>query len=500
METALPATTDSPGATTLTHDSGIRRAYTALVFALCVAWLISIAPQFLNDPDTFWHIRTGHDIWETRSFPTTDQYSHSYFGQPWIAKEWLAQLLLFAAHSMGGWNALAGLAVLSIAATGALSFHFLSRRLNPSLAVALTLVAVFASSQTYLARPHILAFPIIVIWTEHVMRASEEDRSPPLALVALMVLWANLNASFAIGLVIAGFAFLNFLERAKNRIPDGIAAWLVFLAAAFLATAVHPYGFLPLMTAIAVFSGKDWLKGGEWRPIDVLADPVHEVLLLGLLAATLIAGLRLRLSKAAFVIVLLHLFLAHVRFAYLFYFLAPLACSYEIAQQRPSLGHFLRQRAFDRGPLATMAKHGRGTAAALSLLSAALIAHMLIGSNLRPPSDIAPANALGFARAANISGNVLNSGEFGGFLIFEGVKTYVDGRGDQLFDNAFLAEFAAGMRPGGDEAFGKLLKHYDIAWALLRASDPKLSVMMDQQPNFHRVFQDKDAIVYVRSD
>ena len=243
METALSASTVSPLATTLAHDSGIRRAYTALAFVLCVAWLITIAPQFLNDPDTFWHIRTGRDIWETGRFPVTDSYSHSYFGQPWIAKEWLAQLLLFAAHAIGGWNAVIALAILSIAATGALSFYYLSLRLNPLLAIVLALVAVFASSQTYLARPHVLAFPILVLWTEHIMRASEKDRAPPFALILLLVLWANLNGSFVIGLVIAGFGFLNFLQRAKSRAPAGTLSWLVFLAASLLATVIHPTAF-----------------------------------------------------------------------------------------------------------------------------------------------------------------------------------------------------------------------------------------------------------------
>src|SRR4029453_1055027 len=111
--------------------------------------------------------------------------------------------------------------------------------------------------------------------------------------------------------------------------------------------------------------------------------------------------------------------------------------------------------------------------AALSLLSATVMTHFLVASTHRPPSDIAPAAALDFARSAGISGNVLNSGEFGGYLISEGVRTYFDGRGDQLFDNAFLDEFSAGMQPGGEEAFGKLLQHYDIAWSLISTSDPK---------------------------
>ena len=490
------------GRATPTEEMGIRRVYTAFVFTLCLAWLIAIASQFLNDPDTFWHIRTGRDIWESGHLPVIDSYSHSYFGQPWIAKEWLAQLLLFAAHAIGGWNAVIGLAILSIAATGALSFYYLSLRLNPSLAIILTLIAVFASSQTYLARPHVLAFPIVIIWTEHVLRAAEKDEAPPLALILLMVLWANLNGSFLIGLVIAGFGFLSFLQRAKNPVPNGTVAWLVFLASSLLATAIHPYGARALTTAIGMFGAKEWLIWGEWRPVDVATDPVHEVLLLGLLAITLVAGLRLRASKAAFVVALLHLFLTHVRFAYLFYFLVPLACSYEVAQQKPNLANFFQWLKFDRAVFGTISRRSGSIVAALSLLSAAVFTYFLVASTYRPPSDIAPAAALEFARSAKISGNVLNSGEFGGYLIFEGVKTFLDGRGDQLFDDAFIGELSAGPQPNSDEALRKLsrlLERYNIAWSLLKTSDPRVS-MMDRLTNFRRVFQDKDAVIHIRTD
>jgi len=43
--------------------------------------------------------------------------------------------------------------------------------------------------------------------------------------------------------------------------------------------------------------------------------------------------LKLRFAKALFVLVMLHLFLTHIRLAYLFYFLLPLIISFEIATQ-----------------------------------------------------------------------------------------------------------------------------------------------------------------------
>ena len=35
----------------------------------------------------------GPRILETRSFPWVDEFSHTFHGQPWVAKEWISQLL-----------------------------------------------------------------------------------------------------------------------------------------------------------------------------------------------------------------------------------------------------------------------------------------------------------------------------------------------------------------------------------------------------------------------
>ncbi|MEI6202932.1 MAG: hypothetical protein WCP68_13360, partial [Enhydrobacter sp.] len=48
----------------------------------------------LADPDTHWHIAVGDWIVANRAMPHVDTFSFTFTGQPWIAKEWLSQLLL----------------------------------------------------------------------------------------------------------------------------------------------------------------------------------------------------------------------------------------------------------------------------------------------------------------------------------------------------------------------------------------------------------------------
>jgi len=57
---------------------------------------------FVLDPDVWWHIKVGQDILRTHLFPTIDSYSFTAAGTPWIAYEWLGEIVLALVHRAGG--------------------------------------------------------------------------------------------------------------------------------------------------------------------------------------------------------------------------------------------------------------------------------------------------------------------------------------------------------------------------------------------------------------
>ena len=65
-------------------------------------WLTT-AKSLLADPDSHWHVTVGNWILAHGAVPTVDIYSFTFAGQPWIAKEWLSQILLALAYDVGGW-------------------------------------------------------------------------------------------------------------------------------------------------------------------------------------------------------------------------------------------------------------------------------------------------------------------------------------------------------------------------------------------------------------
>ncbi len=66
--------------------------------AAIYALLLLLGARLLNDPDVYWHIAVGRWIVEHRAVPHVDPFSATMAGAPWIAKEWLSQLLYAGAH------------------------------------------------------------------------------------------------------------------------------------------------------------------------------------------------------------------------------------------------------------------------------------------------------------------------------------------------------------------------------------------------------------------
>ena len=128
------------------------------------------------------------------------------------------------------------------------------------------------------------------------------------------------------------------------------------------------------------------------------------------------------------------------------------------------------------------------------LIAAATAAASLHGYTHENPA-IAPAPALAVAKRAELSGPVFNDYDFGGYLIFEGVAPFVDGRVD-LYGDAFMRTYASALASEGD-ALPRVLDHYRIAWTLLMPDEPAVAAL-DRDPAWERLYADASAVVHRR--
>jgi hypothetical protein len=108
---------------------------------------------------------------------------------------------------------------------------------------------------------------------------------------------------------------------------------------------------------------------------------------------------------------------------------------------------------------------------------------------------VTPSSALAAAARLGLNGPVFNSEGFGGYLIFRGIPTLIDGRAE-LYGNAFLDRYLAAER-GDEAALTALLARYGITWTLVVPQQGAIS-RLDVLPGWRRVYTDAQAVIHMR--
>jgi hypothetical protein len=503
------AVTSGLSVATDSHDIAVLqrpRSSWALSWPLALGLVLFVwlpgSKGLLADPDSHWHITVGNWILAHGAVPTVDSFSFTFAGQPWIAKEWLSQVVLALAYDAGGWGAVAVLAAASIGFAFALMIRLLLRDIRPLPALLLTVAAVVMTAPHLLARPHVLAFPFMLIWVAGLVRAVEERRAPRPLLLLAMLAWANLHGGFTLGFLLCGAFALEALIGARDAAERKalFVEWAKFGIAAVLVACITPYGPESILVTFRIFNLGDALGMiSEWQSPNFQGMPQQELILLIALYVCLSRGLKLPFVRLLIVLGLLHLFLKHVRNAELLAMLAPLIIAPVLARQWPTLrptaepptSSLLRQRLAALGRPA-----GRNAIALCLVLGAVYAAGMIRFAGIRPPDDTMPVAAVDFIREANLQGNVFNHYGFGGYLISSGIKTFIDGRGE-LFGGDFIKRYVEAVNGREAQPLEETLDEFHIDWTLLQ-KDQAANKILAHLPNWKRVYGDDTATIFVR--
>jgi len=455
------------------------------VIPIILLALVSFAPQILDDGDTFWHIAAGRWMIAHGAVPATDPFSDTFAGKPWLTHEWLSEVVMAGAWLAAGWSGVMLLTGLAVAALAALSGAWLLRWLSPLSAVAALALGLACVAPGMLARPHLLALPVLALWTIQLLKAREAGRAPPLWTALLMVLWANLHSSFVVG---AGLAVALALEAAldfKAWRRQTLIGWAAFLALTLAAMLATPHGVDGVTFPLTVLNMKALPAIAEWLPPDFMQLSPLEIALLAGLFAAFWRGVRLTAVRTAILIGLIHLSLQHVRQEVLLGAVAPLLLA-------EPLGRALGRTAAARVRWAVPAPQ---TALGVALIAAALIGRIGVGE-VRVDGPTAPVTALAHVPADLRRWPVLNDYDFGGYLIFEGVRPYIDGRADMYGDDFVTHD--QDLQNGSVSDLTAAIARYHIRWSILRPGRPLVGVL-DRTPGWKRLYADKFAVIQVKT-
>lgn len=453
----------------------------------------------LGDPDTYWHIAAGRWMLAHGAVPTHDPFSFTMHGAVWVAQEWGAELLIALTYRVAGWAGLVLAAAACFGVTLAYLQRFLQARMEPLHALVLTFLAGNMMFPSLLARPHELVWPLTALWTGVLVSASEARRAPPWWLVGVMLLWANLHASFILGIGIAVVLALDCLMGEKSGRRALAKRWLRFILAAIACAMVNPQGYHLLIFPFRLLGMHSLDYIAEWRQPDLQHVQILSLWLVVILGLAFIGRIRLSLMRNALLLGLLFMALQHARNVALLGLLSPFILAKPVAEAWRRIGSSSQKSsAIDRW-VAALAQRARASSSSVAIVAAALIAVAVLHVRKpHPPAYAAPREALDAILRSGSGQRILNDYGFGGYLIFRGVPVFVDGRAD-LYGDAFLNKTVDALSLLPKAHLQGLLREYRITAILLRPGWPAIE-LLDRMPQWRRLRVGKWAVAYVHKN
>lgn len=474
----------------------------ALIALVCVV-LFGLFSAEISNSDFWWHLKTGEYILNTRSLPipdpfafTTSSAGSAYTGEEVtrhfnLTHEWFSQLLLYLVYRATGFAGIvacrAVLLMLFCAIVGVLAclrsggFY---RSLLASVAAA-AVVAPFAVD-----RPFVITF----LLTALTLLLLETNRRPWLLLLPLvMLIWANCHGGFIVGWGLMGIwsaeAILNRI-RGKPTVGD-VRLWII-CAAAVLVSGLNPNGFHVVEVLANYRRSALTSRLYEWKPPDWWPPAAFSLLILVAFCALALAWRKVRPADWLLLAFAASASAAAGRNTFLAALIAPPL----IAAYAP----FMRKT--PRWLPLTL----------IPVLLVCLGIEIARGQSFqfRAADWQYPARAAQFIASHRISDRMLNTYEWGGYLIWKLwplERVFIDGRAlsESLF--ADYAKIVENAHEPGQSSAQELLDKYgiqmivmngfeyiggDLYWLASSLADP-------DQTKWKLVFSDSQALVFMRA-
>jgi len=310
----------------------------ALIALIAVAALNPLSYP-IDDPDFFWHLKTGEWIWEHKSLPDKFLFSLTTPEELNDARRftmtsyWVVQIVYHLVHATGGMTGIAALRAILLLLV---IFSLLLRREGKDHLVFLgtTLLVVLAARMYPFERPQIFSFvycSFLLLLLDLIRSAPSSSaalRAAVVSLPLLMLLWANSHGSFVLGqgivLLYLALEGVKILRPAFGPLPEGryrllLAAGGSAVAAAFLNPNTWQPLFLTQLPQWAIVKNIEYFSSVDFFLMFRQPAVVVYWLLLGFAVLCLVLGGKPDITRAALLVVTGVLAWRHVR--HLFFFL-----------------------------------------------------------------------------------------------------------------------------------------------------------------------------------
>ena len=260
-EATASATTAAPRARRPPPPSRWPSVAGVIGFGFAVAGF-ALGIRSIGDNSLFTHIATGRLILDQGSIPTTDPYSFTAAGQPWIVQSWLADLLYGVAERLAGGNGVRVLGGLLVGTLLALVWRLTrpAKTLAPRLIV--TAMTLLVGIAFFAPRP--LVFGLVLLALTLMIVTEGKD---PRWLIPILWVWVNVHGSFPLAIVALGCLALGArFDGDRTSAPWRPVLWA---SAGVLLGAVNPLGPKLLLFPVDLLGRMEVLRNVvEWQSPD----------------------------------------------------------------------------------------------------------------------------------------------------------------------------------------------------------------------------------------
>jgi hypothetical protein len=252
-----------------------------------IACVLLFAARWLFHQDSWLALLAGREIYHS-GIPHHDTLTVLTHGRTWVDQQWLAQLVMYGLFRVGGLGLVSVVHVALV--TGSLAAAIVVGRRRGSSTAALMLVLVVGavlvlfSSLVVRAQPY--AYPLFVATF---FLLSSDSRSPSTRVywcLPLLVLWANLHGSAALGAGMVSLRGLTILYEGRREDRGGrrLLPGIVLTVGGPLCLLLTPYGLGAVDYYSSTLFNPDFTRlVGEWGPVTaLLPDAVALFVLAGL--------------------------------------------------------------------------------------------------------------------------------------------------------------------------------------------------------------------------
>ena len=395
------------------------------------------------DPDTWWHIAVGEQILRDGIWPEVDPYSFTVSGNPWMAYEWLGEVLLAAAARLGE---LTGRTVLLIALSSALLlllyYYSYLRSGNVKAAFVACTLLLPAAAPFFTLRPQLIGYIFLLITLICLERFRKGLQKSLWILPGVFLLWVNTHGSFVFGLLALGLYWVCGLMSfhwgglvAERWTPlQRRHLGLVFLLSV-VALSLTPYGsrLAAYPLEMALFQSVNIASIQEWQTLspDLLIGKLFLGLLLLFFLGNVLYRPKYRLEEMALLLFAVFSAAVHLRFLIVFVFILAPALAALLARRLPAY-----QSAKDRPVF---------NAVLVVLICGGLVAFFPSRQSLEDMvARDYPQKAVEYLRQHPVGGPLLNEYGWGGYLIWSlgpKHKVFIDGRADIYEYGGVLSDY-----------------------------------------------------------